>query len=69
MRPTSPVPAAATVATGLAVVLVAVAVWVVVSVLSGDPVDPFETLSFAAVFAVVYFGALSVLDRGGDTGG
>ena len=56
------VPAAATVATGLAVVLIAVAVWAVVSVLSGGSVDAIETLSFAAVFAVVYFGALSALD-------
>lgn len=66
MRPTSLVPAAATVATGLAVVLIAVTVWTVVSVLSGDSVDALEALSFAAVFAVVYFGALSVL---GDSSG
>ena len=69
MRPTSPIPAAATVATGLAVVLVAVTVWVVVSVLSGDSVDPLQTLSFATVFAVVYFGALSVLGTDGDIDG
>lgn len=65
MRSISPLPAVATVATALAVVLVAVAVWSVVSVVRGDPVDLPEAVSFAVVFAVVYFGALSVLEGTG----
>lgn len=65
MRSILSLPAAATVATALAVVLVALAVWSVISVVRGDPVDLPEAVSFAVVFAVVYFGALSILERGG----
>lgn len=54
-------PDPALVVTAAGIVILAVALWAVVSLVRGEFVQPMEAISFALVFAVVYFGALSML--------
>lgn len=54
----SRVPDAGTVLTAVAIVLIAVIIWVLTSLLRGSVVDPMETVTFAFVFAFLYFSGL-----------
>ena len=61
----SRIPDAGTVLTALAIVLLAVVVWVVTSLLRGSMVEPLETVMFAFVFAFLYFTGLYYLGATG----
>lgn len=56
------------IATALGVVVLAVALWAAISLARGELIQPLEALMFALVFAVIYFGSLSLLDSSGETG-
>lgn len=58
---TERVPDPGAIATGAVIVGLAVVVWSGVSLARGQSIQPLESLLFAVVFAVVYFGSLSVL--------
>lgn len=55
-----------TVATAVVIVGVAVAVWIVVSIVQGRGVSPLEVVMFSLVFTVVYFGGISLLGGGAE---
>lgn len=57
------VPDPGAVATGAVIVSIAVVVWSALSLVRGQSIQPLESLLFALVFTVVYFGGLSVLDN------
>ncbi|WP_436903301.1 hypothetical protein [Halovenus halobia] len=50
------------VAMGAVIVALAVVVWSGLSLVRGQSIQPLESLLFALVFSVVYFGSLSLLD-------
>ncbi|MXR52836.1 hypothetical protein GRX03_14625 [Halovenus sp. WSH3] len=56
-------------ATALGVVVLAVVLWAVISFARGAVIRPLEAVMFALVFAVVYFGSLSLLEDDGDQSG
>lgn len=56
------VPDPGAVATGAVIVSIAVVVWSALSLVRGQSIQPLESLLFALVFTVVYFGSLSLLD-------
>lgn len=49
------------IATGALIVALAVVVWSGLALVRGQSIQPLESLLFAVVFTVVYFGSLSVL--------
>jgi Na+/H+ antiporter NhaC len=64
---TERVPDPGAIATGAVIVGLAVVVWSGLSLVRGESIQPLESLLFAVVFAVVYFGSLSVLSDDTDT--
>jgi len=62
VQPAEFLPQRETVAVAVLIVVVAVVLRSGYALLQGNPVDPLETLTFAFVFAVFYFGALQWLD-------
>ncbi len=54
-------PYVATVLTAALITVVAVVLWVGVSLFQGESIDPTETVMFAFVFAFVYFSGLYLL--------
>ena len=53
--------------TGAGIVVLAVVLWAAVSLVRGELVQPLEAVMFALVFALVYFGGLSVLGSDQDS--
>jgi len=64
----SRVPDTGAILTASVVTLLAVVLWMVVSVLRGSMVEPLEIVMFAFVFAFLYFSGLYYLG-GGASGG
>ncbi len=56
------------IATGAVIVALAVVVWSGLSLARGQSIRPLESLFFALVFAVVYFGSLSLLESDSPDG-
>lgn len=56
------------IATGAIIVALAVVVWSGLALARGQSIQPLESLLFAVVFTVVYFGSLSVLSDEPDGG-
>lgn len=67
VQPSAWLPDPETAVTASVIVVLAVVLWVIVSLVQGNPIQPVETAVFALVFAVVYFGALSVLSGGTES--
>lgn len=63
--PVSRLPDTAAVLTAVAVTLLAVVIWTVVSLLRGSMVEPLELVMFAFVFAFLYFTGLYYLGGSG----
>lgn len=61
----SRLPDTAAVLTAVVVTLIAVILWVAISVLRGSMVQPLEIVMFAFVFAFLYFSGLYYLGGGG----
>jgi hypothetical protein len=67
VQPVELLPRRETVAVAVLIVVVAVVLRSGYALLQGRVVDPAETLAFALVFAVFYFGALQLLDSSEDS--
>lgn len=66
VQPGDFIPQRETVAVAVLIVVVAVVLRSGYALLQGNAVDPLETVTFALVFAVFYFGALQYLDSSGE---
>jgi hypothetical protein len=62
VQPAELLPRRETVAVAVLIVVIAVVLRSGFALLQGNAVDPAETLAFALVFAVFYFGALQLMD-------
>jgi len=65
VQPAELLPRRETVAVAVLIVVVAVVLRSGYALLQGNAIDPVETLAFAFVFAVFYFGALQLLGSEG----
>lgn len=68
MQPRDLLPQRETVAVAVLIVVVAVVLRSGYALVRGNPIDPIETITFALVFAVFYFGALQYLDSSAESG-
>lgn len=67
MQPTARLPRPATLLTAAGVVTLALVLWGTVSLVRGTLIRPLEAVMFALVFALVYFGGLSLVSSESDT--